>query len=154
MTKEILWLAEYGVQTGLICEEDRSYTINRLMELFCMDDLGEETILELPCDTEHLAEVLEHMNDYAAKLNISPNHLNKVVKGTTGKSTSNWIEEAIMLKAKMLLKCTGLHLSEIAAKVGIMDQSYFARKFKQHEGITPSEYRQLQKGASIKDKND
>lgn len=94
------------------------------------------------------------VNDYAAKLNISPNHLNKVVKGTTGKSTSNWIEEAIMLKAKMLLKCTGLHLSEIAAKVGIMDQSYFARKFKQHEGITPSEYRQLQKGASIKDKND
>ena len=94
------------------------------------------------------------MNDYAAKLSISPNHLNKVVKGNTGKSPSTWIEEAIILKAKMLLKCTNLHLSEVAAKVGIMDQSYFARKFKQHEGITPSEYRQQQKGTTIKDKND
>lgn len=94
------------------------------------------------------------VNDYAAKLSISPNHLNKVVKGSTGKSPSTWIEEAIILKAKMLLKCTNLHLSEVAAKVGIMDQSYFARKFKQHEGITPSEYRQQQKGTTIKDKND
>ena len=36
MTKEILWLAEYGVSTGLIAEDDRIYTINRLMELFGM----------------------------------------------------------------------------------------------------------------------
>ena len=37
MRREIYWLAEYGVRTGLICEEDRIYTINRLLELFCMD---------------------------------------------------------------------------------------------------------------------
>jgi AraC-like DNA-binding protein len=42
----------------------------------------------------------------------------------------------------MLLRTTTLPLSEIAAKVGIMDQSYFARKFKQYYSITPSEYRQ------------
>ena len=41
MTKEILWLAEYGVTTGLIQKEDKLFTINRLMELFQMDDLGE-----------------------------------------------------------------------------------------------------------------
>jgi len=67
MTKEILWLAEYGVTVGLIEEEDRIYTVNRLMELFGMDDLGEDTGLELPCDTGHLTEVLERMNDYAAE---------------------------------------------------------------------------------------
>ena len=67
MTKEILWLAEYGVNTGLIAEEDRIYTVNRLMELFGMDDLGEESMLELPCDIAHLSEVLERMNDYAAE---------------------------------------------------------------------------------------
>ncbi len=67
MTKEILWLAAYGVKTGLICEEDRTYTINRLLELFHMDDLKEAEELSVPCDTEHLGEVLEHMNDYAAE---------------------------------------------------------------------------------------
>lgn len=94
------------------------------------------------------------VNGYAEILNISPNHLNKVVKATTGKSPSIWIEEAIILKAKLLLKCTTLPLSEVAAKSGILDQSYFARKFKQHTGVTPSEYRQKEKGMVLKSKND
>lgn len=81
------------------------------------------------------------VSEFADLLNVTPNHLNKVVKGTTGKSPSRWIEEYIILKAKLLLRCTTLPLSEIAAKAGILDQSYFARKFKQHEGVTPSEYR-------------
>lgn len=81
------------------------------------------------------------VNEYAQMLHITPNHLNKVVKGATGKSTSAWIEEAVMLKAKILLKGTDLPLSEIAAKVGILDQSYFTRKFKQYQGVTPSAYR-------------
>ncbi|MBQ5827442.1 MAG: helix-turn-helix transcriptional regulator [Bacteroidales bacterium] len=81
------------------------------------------------------------VNEYAQILHITPNHLNKVVKGATGKSTSAWIEEAVMLKAKILLKGTDLPLGEVAAKVGIMDQSYFTRKFKLHTGVTPSDYR-------------
>ena len=80
--------------------------------------------------------------EYAQQLGITPNHLNKVVKGATGKSPSAWIEEAIIQQARLLLRGTDLPLGDIAAKVGIMDQSYFARKFRQHEGMTPSEYRQ------------
>lgn len=86
-------------------------------------------------------EKLLSVNEYAQILHITPNHLNKVVKGATGKSTSAWIEEAVMLKAKILLKGTDLPLGEVAAKVGIMDQSYFTRKFKLHTGVTPSDYR-------------
>ncbi len=65
----------------------------------------------------------------------------KVVKKATGKSPSVWIDEAVIQKAKLLLRTTSVPLSEIAARVGIMDQSYFARKFKQYQFITPSEYR-------------
>lgn len=79
--------------------------------------------------------------EYAGKLNITPNHLNKVVKRATGKNPSEWIEEAIMVKAKLLLKNTGKPLSEIASELGIDDQSYFTRRFKLHEGITPTQYR-------------
>ena len=81
-------------------------------------------------------------SEYAAALNITPNPLNKIVKGATGKSPSVWIEEAIIQRAKMLLSTTDLPLGEIAAMTGINDQSYFARKFKKPEGISPSEYRQ------------
>ncbi len=83
------------------------------------------------------------VTEYAQRLGITPNHLNKVVKASTGKSPSVWIEEALILQAKLLLRATTLPLSDVAAKIGIMDQSYFARKFKQHEGVTPSEYRQF-----------
>ncbi len=67
MTKEILWLAEYGVNTGLIEEEDRIYIINRLLELFHLEELEDVEQEALPCDTEHLSAVLEKMNDYAAE---------------------------------------------------------------------------------------
>lgn len=67
MTKEIFWLADYGVAVGLIEENDRIYTINRLLELFHMDAPKEEEPLSLPCDNAHLAMVLERMNDYAAE---------------------------------------------------------------------------------------
>lgn len=80
--------------------------------------------------------------DYAKSLNISPNHLNKVVKGVTGKSPSVWIEEAIMQRARHLLRTTSLSMGEISAHVGFLDQSYFARRFKKHQGMTPREYRE------------
>lgn len=77
----------------------------------------------------------------AEKLNITPNHLNKVVKRVTGKSPSVWIEELVIQEAKRLLRTTSLPLGEIATMVGIHDQSYFARRFKKHEGISPSIFR-------------
>lgn len=86
---------------------------------------------------------------YADLLNISPNHLNKVVKKVTYKSPSVWIEEAMMLDAKVLLRNTDMPLGEISAAVGMMDQSYFARRFKMHEKMTPSEYRQVQRNDSV-----
>ncbi|WP_238160910.1 helix-turn-helix domain-containing protein [Flavobacterium cupreum] len=83
------------------------------------------------------------VNYYADQLNITPNHLNKSVKSTTGKSANKWIEETILLEAKYLLFQTTLSVSEIAMQVGHEDHSYFSRFFKKHEGITPIQYRKL-----------
>ncbi|QSB28114.1 AraC family transcriptional regulator [Flavobacterium sp. CLA17] len=83
------------------------------------------------------------VNYYADQLNITPNHLNKSVKSTTGKSAAKWIEETILLEAKYLLFQTTLSISEIAMQVGHEDHSYFSRFFKKHEGITPIQYRKL-----------
>ncbi|WP_298732958.1 AraC family transcriptional regulator [uncultured Chitinophaga sp.] len=89
------------------------------------------------------ANIRQHhlVSDYAALLNISPNHLNKTVKMITGKSPGKWIDETIVLEAKVLLSQTRFSISEIAAEVGIDDQSYFTRLFKKYEGLTPSEFR-------------
>jgi AraC-like DNA-binding protein len=86
----------------------------------------------------------QHVADYAQLLSISPNHLNKCVKSTTGKSAHDLLEEMILLEAKVLLKQTSLNISEIAYKVGKQDPSNFGRFFKTKTGLTPKEYKLLE----------
>jgi AraC-like DNA-binding protein/mannose-6-phosphate isomerase-like protein (cupin superfamily) len=84
---------------------------------------------------------LRRVSDYAERLHISPNHLNKSVKAITGKSPTRWIDEATVLEAKVLLVQSDLSISEIAATVGLADASYFSRLFKKYEGTTPLGFR-------------
>ena len=84
--------------------------------------------------------------DYAALLHVTPNHLNKVVKETTSKSPTRWIDEAILLEAKVLLAQTRQSVGEIAAAAGIEDASYFSRLFRKYEGMTPLQYRKMMNG--------
>ncbi|WP_143095188.1 AraC family transcriptional regulator [Pseudarcicella hirudinis] len=83
------------------------------------------------------------VTDYALLLNVSPNHLNKSVKAITGKSSSKWIDETIVLESKVLLHQSNLTINEIAIEVGHYDQSYFSRLFKKYEGVTPQEFRKM-----------
>ena len=57
-------LIKYGLDTGLIEPEDKIYTINRLLELFELDDMTES---EKACEMEldELEQVLSEMMDYA-----------------------------------------------------------------------------------------
>jgi AraC family transcriptional activator of pobA len=86
---------------------------------------------------------LHQVSDYAALLNITPNHLNKTIKTLTGKSPTKWIDEAIVLEAKVLLVQSELSISEIANEVGVEDPSYFTRLFKKYEGMPPSDFRKM-----------
>lgn len=81
------------------------------------------------------------VSDYARLLSITPNHLNKTVKAVTGKSPGKWIDEAIVLEAKVLLYQSNLSISAIAAELGFDDPSYFTRLFKKYEGTTPLSFR-------------
>jgi AraC-like DNA-binding protein len=84
------------------------------------------------------------ITDYADLLSISPNHLNKCVKITTGKSAHDLLNEMLLLEAKVLLKQTNLSVTEVAYKIGKNEISDFARFFKAQTGMRPSEYRMMQ----------
>lgn len=56
-------LVSYGVQTGLVPEEDVIYTTNRLLELFELDELEDRDNVTMRED--ELEEVLKGMLDYA-----------------------------------------------------------------------------------------
>lgn len=74
-------------------------------------------------------------------LSITPNHLNKCLRTITGKSPTKWIDEAIILEAKVLLSQTTLSVNEITTELGLSDPSYFSRFFRKYEGCTPLEFR-------------
>lgn len=86
---------------------------------------------------------LHQVKDYASLLNVSPNHLNKVIKATTGTSPSEWIDNQLIMEAKVLLYQTDFPINQVAAEVGMMDQSYFSRFFRKHVGHTPVEFRRM-----------
>ncbi|OJJ16804.1 hypothetical protein BKI52_33405 [marine bacterium AO1-C] len=83
------------------------------------------------------------VSDYASLLAITPNHLNKVVKQITDKSPTKWIDETLVLEAKVLLYQTQLSIGEIASEIGIHDSSYFSRLFKKYEKQTPTQFRKM-----------
>ena len=71
--ERILELTEYGLVTGLIAPEDKVFTINRLLELFEVDDIEDEVFenfAKRPAMTQEsaeavLEEILEDMMAYA-----------------------------------------------------------------------------------------
>lgn len=67
--QDIKKLVAYGLQTGLIAEEDKIYTTNRLLELFELDEPG-ECHEEITVSAAELESILSSMLDYAAEKGI------------------------------------------------------------------------------------
>lgn len=81
------------------------------------------------------------ISDYAKRLSVTPNHLNKSIKLVTGESSTSLLSKIKLTEAKYLLFMADLSITDIADKLGFDDSSYFSRFFKKHAGISPMEYR-------------
>lgn len=81
----------------------------------------------------------------ADHFNISSANLCQMFKSLTKSTISEHLIQLRMAKAKELLINTQLPLKDIAEEVGYYHVSSFIRRFKKIEGITPGEYRKLNK---------
>lgn len=80
-------------------------------------------------------------SDFAKKLSVHVNHLNKALHEILHKSTSVIIQERILVEAKILLKHTNKDVSEIAFALGFKEATHFHNFFKKHTQITPTQFR-------------
>lgn len=85
---------------------------------------------------------------YAGELGISENYLSRLVKKGTGRSVGAWIDIVRIQRAKQMLLSTALPIIDVAAAVGIEDQSYFSRVFKKETGMTPTAFKKMMQGKS------
>jgi len=74
-------------------------------------------------------------------MNLSAFQLNEITKSTVGKTSSELINDHIILEAKRHLLATPNQVKEIADQLGYEDVSYFIRFFKKHTGYSPEVYR-------------
>ncbi|MEM1295436.1 MAG: helix-turn-helix domain-containing protein [Verrucomicrobiota bacterium] len=78
----------------------------------------------------------------AEELNQKPATLNRFLQ-REGEVTLNKLLTALRLdEARRLLKNSDLQVGEIGARVGILDQNYFARWFRKQTGQSPTHWRQ------------
>lgn len=74
-------------------------------------------------------------------LGVTMNYVYRVVRETTGRSLGEYVEELRLDKACVMLSETNEAIKEISEKCGWQISGTFYRVFKQHFGITPSQYR-------------
>ncbi|MEM9548059.1 MAG: helix-turn-helix domain-containing protein, partial [Bacteroidota bacterium] len=84
------------------------------------------------------------VSDYAAELFITPKSLAKKLKALGYPTSTEIIQERILLEAKRSLKFSQESIKEIAFDLGFDDPAYFSRLFSKKEGMTPLEYRKSQ----------
>lgn len=78
---------------------------------------------------------------YADQLCISSRYLSAIVQHVTGTNAKSIIDKHVILEIKTLLKSTSLSAQEISNRLHFPDQSFFARYFKKHTGVSPLQYR-------------
>ncbi len=75
----------------------------------------------------------------AQELFLSPNYFGDLIRQLTGDTASNMIRRFVMQRAQELL-VSGMQVTEVAEQLGFDYPQHFTRQFKNHFGITPSEF--------------
>ena len=78
---------------------------------------------------------------YAEQLCITPKYLSEIVKKISLRTPNEWIDSYVILEARVLLKHTTKSIKEITDELNFPNQSFLGKYFKEHVGVSPSEYR-------------
>jgi AraC family transcriptional activator of pobA len=84
---------------------------------------------------------LKTADDFASRLSVHVNHLNRSLKEATGKTTTEHIARRIIAEAVALLKHTDWNIAQIAYCLNFEEPSYFTKFFKRYTQKTPMEIR-------------
>lgn len=78
---------------------------------------------------------------YAEALHLTPKYLTTIIRKTSGRTATEWIDDYVVLEAKNLLKYSAKSIQQIAYFLNFPNQSFFGKYFRNHTGMTPTAYR-------------
>lgn len=96
-----------------------------------------------------LTHIESHLHDpelrlatVATSMDISAEHLARLFRAETDRSVGEYIRIVRLERSAQLLQETGAPIAAIATSVGFTSGGYFTRRFREHYGCTPREFRQ------------
>lgn len=96
---------------------------------------------QFPIESSEHRLQLKTAKDYADRLAVHVNYLNKKIKESTGKTTTECIADRMIQEAKILLRQTQWNVSEISYALGFEELAHFSNFFKRKTSFTPMEFR-------------
>ncbi|MCF0070021.1 helix-turn-helix transcriptional regulator [Dyadobacter sp. CY261] len=96
---------------------------------------------QFPIESPEHKLKLKTAKDYAIRLGVHVNHLNRALKEITGKTTTEHIIDRVLAQSKVMLRHSNWSVAEIAFCLGFEYPAYFNNLFKKQIGITPKSYR-------------
>jgi AraC family transcriptional activator of pobA len=96
---------------------------------------------QFPLDSSQQRLNLRTPKDYADRLAVHVNHLNKVLKEVTGNTTTEIISKRVIQEAKILLKQTDWSIADIAYTLGFEGLAHFSNYFKKQTTLAPMAFR-------------
>ena len=91
-----------------------------------------------------------NINMMAAKLHLSPSHLQTLYHRKFGSSCMDNVIEGRLRRAKDLLEYSEYSIRDISEQCGYNNVEHFCRQFRQHNGCTPGQYRKNASAGSNK----
>ncbi|NAP01707.1 helix-turn-helix domain-containing protein [Halomonas sp. MG34] len=107
----------------------------------CRNDKMGNDILEYINANYNLYEL--SLESIAIDVKLSVSNLSRFIKEQTGVTFTQYVQDLRINEVKKQLKETDLPIKEIVAQVGYKDVANFTRKFKKIVGVTPGQYRKL-----------
>ncbi len=115
-------------------------------------DLFRQKYLEKQYKREEINEIIRYIRIHyreditlaklAERVNLSRVYFSQLFKKETGMNLTDYLISYRVEKAAELLKRSNKMVYEVAAEVGIPDQHYFNRLFKNLKGMTPAKFRE------------
>jgi AraC-like DNA-binding protein len=90
---------------------------------------------------EENCKQIRRVSWYAQQLGITPKYLSESVKNASRRTPNQWIDNYVTLELRLLLKNTAKSIKDITEEMNFPNQSFLGKYFKEHVGMSPSEYR-------------
>ena len=78
---------------------------------------------------------------YAQQLCISPKYLSETIKTVSRRTPNQWIDNYVIMELRLILRNSTKSIKEITKEMNFPNQSFLGKYFKDHVGMSPSNYR-------------